>query len=370
MKTKVLYFVDRMRHGGIQQLAVEMAKHMRDDIKMDFLVLNDGQTYPLETTIKDLGCKLYKIDTWIYKPTDYLKYYKKVDEFFKKHNDYKVIHINTSSKNFLLLKLAKKHGIPVRIAHSHNIGFQSKSKAQILMGDIFKPLLKKYATDYFACSKLAGEWLFGKKEVEKGNVKIIHNAVDYDKFKYNEEIRKEIRKEFNIKENEIVVGHVGRFTNQKNHTFLVDIFSEMYKKNKNVKLLMVGIGEKEEEIKEKVKTLNLSDNVIFAGFRDDANEVMQAMDIFLLPSLYEGLPVVGIEAQAAGLPCFMSKDVITEEVKITNNLQFISLNENADRWADIILESNLKRKNTKDDIKKAGFFIEDMVNELADFYIK
>ena len=166
-KTKVLYFVDRMRHGGIQQLAVEIAKHMSNDIQMDFMVLNDGQTYPLEDTIKKLGYNLYKVDTWIYKPTDYIKYYKKIDEFFKEHHDYNVVHINTSSKNFLILKMAKKYKIPIRIAHSHSVGFQSGNIMKELMGDIFKPLLKLYATDYFACSKLAGEWLFGKKKCRK-----------------------------------------------------------------------------------------------------------------------------------------------------------------------------------------------------------
>lgn len=369
-KTKVLYFVDRMRHGGIQQLAVEIAKHMKSDIQMDFMVLNDGQTYPLEDTIKSLGYTLYKVDAWIYKPTDYIKYYKKIDEFFKEHHDYKVIHINTSSKNFLILKIAKKYNIPIRIAHSHNIGFQSKSKAQILMGNIFKPLLKLYATDYFACSKLAGEWLFGKKNVEKGKVKIIHNAVEYERFKFNEKVRKDIRKEFEVKDKEILLGHVGRFTTQKNHNFLIDIFSEMNKINPDVKLIMIGIGEKEEEIKEKVQKLNLEKNVIFAGFRKDVDKIMQGMDIFILPSLYEGLPVVGVEAQASGLPCFMSKDVITEEVKITSGVKFIPLSASAKEWANIILKSNLQRINTKDDLKKEGYFIEDMVDELAKFYSK
>lgn len=367
-KVKVLYFVDRMRHGGIQQLAVEIAKHMSKDVQLDFLVLNDGQTYPLEQTIKDLGYNFYKINTWIYKPTDYLKYYKTVNAFFKEHHDYNAIHINTGSKNFPILQIAKKYKIPVRIAHSHNIGFQSKSKAQILMGNMFKPLLKHYATDYFACSKLAGEWLFGKKNVENGKVKVIHNAVDYDKFKIDNKVRADIRKNLNI-ENKLVIGHVGRFTNQKNHTFLIDIFNEIHKKNSNSVLMLVGIGEKEDEIKEKVKKLGIEQNVLFMGFQNNVNELMWAMDVFLMPSLYEGLPVVGVEAQATGMPCFMSKDVVTDEVKITEGVKFISLNETAEKWAEEILNSDLERKDTRDDLKKAGYFIDDMAGELADFYM-
>ena len=133
---------------------------------------------------------------------------------------------------------------------------------------------------------------------------------------------------------------------------------------------MVGIGEKEEEIKQKVKELNIEDKVIFAGFRTNVNEIMQAMDVFLLPSLYEGLPVVGVEAQAAGLPCFTSKDVVTKEVKITESLEFISLSATPETWATIILNSDLTRKDTKKELKDARYFIEDTANELVDFYLK
>lgn len=369
-KVKVLYFVDRMRHGGIQQLAVEIAKHMTQDIQMDFMVLNDGQTYPLEDTIKELGYNLYKVDAWIYKPTDYIKYYKKIDEFFREHHDYKVVHINTSSKNFLILKIAKKYNIPIRIAHSHNIGFQSKNKAQILMGNMFKPLLKKYATHYFACSEIAGEWLFGKKEVRKNNVKVIHNAVDLQKFKFNEEKRKKIRRELHI-EDKLVIGHVGRFTTQKNHTFLIDIFNEIHKKNRNSVLILVGTGEKEDEIHKKVKNLGLEENVLFIGFKNNVNEYMWAMDLFVFPSLFEGLGLVLIEAQATGMKCFTSKDVVPKEAKVSDLLEYISLSYNAKLWADRILENNITRDDNKyKEIKEKGYDICDTVRELEKFYIK
>ena len=371
-KVKVLLFVDRMRHGGIQQFLVENVKHMdKTKVDIDVLTLDDGETYPLEKAIQDAGATYYKLKgIWINKPTDYFKYAKAIDKFFTIHNDYKVIHMNASSKNFILLKYAKKHHIPVRIAHSHNIDFQTKNPIKKLIGNLLKIPMKKYATDYFACSYLAGEWLFGKKNVGNGKVKVIHNAVDYKNFKYDEKIRKEMHQEFNITENEILFGHVGRFTNQKNHTFLIDIFNEIHKQNKDTKLIMVGIGEKEQEIKDKVKMLNLEDCVIFAGFRKDVNKIMQAMDVFLLPSLYEGLPVVGVEAQAAGLPCFTSKDVVTKEVQITKAMNFISLDKSAKEWANIILNSDLSRKDTKKELKEAGYFIEDSARELVDFYLK
>lgn len=371
-RVKVLLFVDRMRHGGIQQFLVENIKHMnKNKVQIDVLTLDDGQDYPLEDTIKDLGCNYYKLKgVWINKPTDYIKYAKEIDNFFKEHNDYKVVHMNASSKNFLLLKYAKKYNVKIRIVHSHSRDFQTENIIKKVVGNILKVPMRKYATDYFACSYLAGEWLFGKKNMKNGKVKLIHNAVDYEKFKFNKEVRAKIRKEFSIKNNETLIGHVGRFTLPKNHTFLIDIFNEMVKQNKKVKLIMVGIGEKEEEIKQKVKELNIEDKVIFAGFRTDVNDIMQAMDVFLLPSLYEGLPVVGVEAQAAGLPSFTSKDVVTDEVKITKALDFISLDESPKHWATTILNSNLSRKDTKKEIKKAGYFIEDTAKELVNFYLK
>lgn len=371
-KVKVLLFVDRMRHGGIQQFLVENIKHMdKINLIVDVLTLDDGKTYPLEQAVEEAGANYYKLKgIWINKPSDYLKYAKVINDFFKKHNDYKVVHMNASSKNFLLLKYAKKYNIPVRIAHSHNIDFQTKNPVKKIIGNVLKIPMKKYATDYFACSYLAGEWLFGKNNIKNGKVKVIHNAVNYDKFKYDVKVRKEMRKDFKIKDNELLFGNVGRFTNQKNHTFLIDIFMEIHKQNKDTKLIIVGIGEKEEEIKEKVKSLGLDKVVIFAGFRKDVNKIMQAMDVFLLPSLYEGLPVVGVEAQAAGLTSFTSKDVVTSEVKITNAIEFISLEKSAREWANIILSSDLTRKDTKKALKKAGYFIEESAKELVNFYLK
>lgn len=371
-KVKVLLFVDRMRHGGIQQFIIENIKHMdKSNLSIDVLTLDDGQTYPLEETVQAVGANFYKLkNIWIHSPIDYIKYAKAINVFFKEHNDYKVIHMNASSKNFILLKYAKKYEIPIRIAHSHNIDFQSKNILKKYIGNFFKISLKRYATDYFACSKLAGEWLFGKKNVDRNNVKVIHNAVDYHKFQFDECIRKKIRNEFSIPEDVMVIGNVGRFTTQKNHTFLIDIFYEIQLRKKDSILILVGIGELEDRIRDKVKRLGLESKVIFTGFRNDVNEIMQAMDLFLLPSLYEGLPVVGVEAQAIGIPVFTSKDVVTEEAKVSQVLHFISLKETAQEWAHKILQSDLHRCDTAKELKSAGYFIEDSAQELSNFYMK
>lgn len=375
MKTepvKVLYFVDRMLRGGIQSLVIDwVSRFDKNKIHVDFLLLDDGKEYELEQTLKELGCTVYKLKgIWVKTPFDFIKYKYAVKNFFKEHHDYKVVHMHSSSKNYMILKYAKKYGIPIRIAHSHNIDFQTKNPLKKLIGNLFKKPLIKYATDYFACSKIAGEWLFGKDIVESDKFRVIHNAIDYDKFKYDENSRNEIRTEFFIKDNEILFGNVGRFSNQKNHIFLLRVFYEIFKINNNVKLILVGQGENESLIKNEIDNLGLKNNVIIAGFRNDVNKIMQGIDVFLMPSLHEGLPVVGIEAQAAGIPCFMSKDVITSEVKISENVHFISLDKGESFWAKTILSSNLKRIDNKTCLKSAGYFIEDVVDLLEKKYME
>lgn len=371
-KVKVLYFVDRLLRGGIQTFVYENIKHMdRNKVQIDFLLLDDGNKYEMEDDLKELGCNIYKLKgMWINKVTDFFKYGKMLDEFFSKNNDYKVVHLHSSSKNYLVLKYAKKYNIKVRIAHSHNIDFQTKNILKKLMGDFLKIPLKRYATDYFACSEIAGEWLFGKKIVKSDKFKVVHNAVDLERFKFNNAIREKIRKELNVDSDTLLIGHVGRFTQQKNHDFLIDIFNEIHKKNQNTKLSLIGTGIKENDIKEKVKNLNLQDSVIFEGFKSDVAEYMFAMDIFLFPSKFEGLGLVLIEAQATGLPCYTSKDVVPNEAKVSNLLEYISLNDSAKEWAHIVLSNNKCRSNVYKSIKSLGYDIEDTSLFLQEFYLR
>lgn len=370
-KVKVLYFVDRLLRGGIQTFVYENIKHMdRNKVQIDFLLLDDGNKYEMEDDLKELGCNIYKLKgMWINKVTDFFKYGKMLDEFFSKNNDYKVVHLHSSSKNYLVLKYAKKYNIKVRIAHSHNIDFQTKNILKKLMGDFLKIPLKRYATDYFACSEIAGEWLFGKKIVKSDKFKVVHNAVDLEKFKFNNEIREKIRKELNVDSDTLLIGHVGRFTQQKNHDFLIDIFNEIHKINQNTKLLLIGTGIKENEIKEKVKNLNLQNSVIFEGFKTNVAEYMFAMDIFLFPSKFEGLGLVLIEAQATGLPCYTSKDVVPTEAKVSNLLEFISLADSSVEWAKIIFTNTNKRLDCSDSIKAANYDILQTSNFLYKVYL-
>lgn len=370
---KVLYFVDRMLRGGIQSLVIDwVSRFDKQKIHVDFLLLDDGKEYELEQTLKELGCTVYKLKgIWVKTPIDFIKYKYAVKSFFKEHHDYKVVHMHSSSKNYMILKYAKKYGIPIRIAHSHNIDFQTKNPIKKQVGILFKKPLIKYATDYFACSKIAGEWLFGKDIVESDKFRVIHNAIDYDKFKYNSSIRKKIREEFNFKESDIVIGHVGRFVEQKNHSFLIDVFYKCYEQNNNYKLLLVGTGELEEFIKEKVRSLGIENNVIFAGFQSNVNDYMHAMDLFVFPSLFEGLGLVLVEAQANGLTCFATNISVPREVKINENFKFINLDSN--QWSRYILMTNISRVSpdySKKNLKKTHYLLEDIVNELQNIYLR
>lgn len=372
MKTKpvrVLYFVDRMLRGGIQSLVIDwVSRFDKNKIHVDFLLLDDGKEYELEQTLKELGCTVYKLKgIWVKSPIDFIKYKRAVKNFFKEHHDYKVVHMHSSSKNYMILKYAKRYDIPIRIAHSHNIDFQTKNPLKKSIGNIFKKPLIKYATDYFACSKIAGEWLFGKKIVESDEFKVIHNAIDYDKFKYDDNIRNEIRRELGFKNLDIVIGHVGRFVTQKNHEFLLDIFIELCKKSNNYKLLLVGTGELENKIKEKVKKNNLEDKVIFVGFRNDANRLFSAMDIFCFPSLFEGLGLVLVEAQANGLSCFATEKTIPDEVRINQNFRFLPLEK--EKWIEEIIAVDTARCESKKNLVKNDYLIDNIVKKLEMFYL-
>lgn len=366
---KILYFIDRLRVGGIQILVKDILQH-NDCSRMviDILNLDDGIEYPLKTEIEDMGVKVFQLKgIWLRTPWDVFAYRKAVNKFFEQHHDYDVVHVHSGPKNYFILKAAKKWGIPVRVAHSHNTGFQSKNPASIMLGNMLKGSLKKYATHMVGCSEVACEWMFGKGCVESGKAKVILNAINCDLFIYNEEIRKEVRKGLGL-EDKFVLGHVGRFEAQKNHSFLLDIFAEVAKKRDDTRLVLIGIGSLMEHMKRKVETLGVADKVLFLGFRNDRERIMQAMDAFVFPSLYEGLSVVLIEAQASGMPVFVS-DSTTTEVSYSPHIKFLSLNRNASEWAgEIVNQAVVERKNMKNEIAKAGFDINKMIDNLYRVY--
>lgn len=349
--------------GGVEAVIMNYYRNIdRSKVQFDFICDEDSTNIPYDE-IKKLGGRVI-----ICPPYQKIPKYEKFLMNLFKEKQYKIVHSNINALSVFPLYAAKKAGVPIRIAHSHSTTNKKELKKN-LMKQALRPFSKKYATDYFACSELAGRWLFGDKTFEQGKVTIINNAIDLDKFKYDEKVRKEKRKELNINDDTLVVGHIGRFVAQKNHTFLIDIFNELHTKEKNSILLLIGQGPLMGEIKQKVEALGISDSVKFLGQRDDVSELYQVFDVFLLPSLYEGLPVVGVEAQATGNLCILS-DSMTQETKVLDTTRFISLDKGVIEWLSIILDdyNKFKRHNSTDEITENNFNIKKEASKLENKY--
>lgn len=355
----VAHVIGKWLGGGVESVVMNYYRHIdRTKIQFDFICDEDSTNIPYEE-IEKLGGRVILIPPY----QKLFKYHNKLKKILKDGN-YKIVHSHINTLSIFSLFAAKCAGVPVRIAHSHSTT-NKKEKKKNLLKQALRPFSKEFATDYMCCSELAGRWLFGNKEYDKGNVYLLNNAIDLDKFKYDEKIRSEKRKKLNISDDTLVIGHVGRFVEQKNHRFLIDIFNEIHKQNSNSILLLAGQGPLMEEIKSKVESLGLEKFVIFLGQRNDIDELYQAFDVFCLPSLYEGLPVVGVEAQATGLLCIFSDDM-TKETKVLDTTEFLSLKQSAEEWAYTILKKSksFKRKNCTNEISKKGFDIKKEANKL------
>lgn len=360
---KICYVVGKWNGGGVESVVMNYYKNIdKKKYQIDFLCDSDSINIPYDT-IKDLGGEVILIPPY----QKIFKYQKFLFNLFKEKK-YNIVHSHINSLSIFPLRAAKKAGVPIRIAHSHSTTSKAEFKRNLLK-NILKPFSKVYATDYFCCSELAGRWLFGDKTYDDNKVFLLNNAIDVDKFKYDKNIRNQKRKEFGIDDDTLVLGHIGRFVNVKNHTFIIDIFNEIINKNDNSCLILAGQGPLMEEIKQKVTKFNLKNKVIFLGQISDTNKLYQALDVFLLPSLYEGLPVVGVEAQAAGLLCEFS-DTITYETKILDTTRFNSLNLSAKEWADIILQDikDYKRQNVTNNVTKKNFNIKKEAKKLEEKY--
>ena len=360
---RIAQIIGKWLGGGVESVVMNYYRHIdRSKIQFDFICDEDSTNIPYDE-INSLGGKVILIPPY----QKVIKYHNELKKVLK-DGDYKIVHSHINTLSVFSLWAAKSAGVPVRIAHSHSTT-NKKEKKKNLLKKVLRPFSKVFATDYMSCSELAGRWLFGNKEYDNGNVYLLNNAIDLDKFKYDEEKKEKKRKELNIEDNTLVIGHVGRFVKQKNHRFLIDIFNEIYKQNNNSVLLLAGQGPLMEEIEIKVKDLGLEKNVKFLGQRKDINELYQAFDVFCLPSLYEGLPVVGVEAQATGLLCVLSDDM-TKETKILDTTEFLSLSKSAEEWADTIIEKNkkFKRINPKKEISNKGFNIVAEAQKIVNFY--
>lgn len=356
---RVLQIVPNMQAGGLENFIMNIYRKIdRESIQFDFLVHYKERKH-FDDEIEKLGGKIYRMT--LRDDNNIFKYMADLNSFYKEHPEYKIIHCHMSSIGFINFFIAKKNGVKVRIAHSHNSNTEKNIKG-FIKSVLIKPL-KYISTHNFACSNEAGKFLFGKRQFE-----VIPNAIDMELYRFNSETRKQERERLNI-ENKLVVGHIGRFELQKNHKYIIDVFKEVIKVDESAVLLLAGDGSLIEKIKLYVKKINIESNVKFLGVVKDANKLYQAMDCFILPSFFEGLPVVGIEAQVSGLRCLFSS-AITKEVKISQLTKFLGIKKkNIEEWKENILNfEKYDRENIYDAVKDSKYNIKTMVSFIQNFY--
>ncbi|MCM1218378.1 MAG: glycosyltransferase family 1 protein [Lachnospiraceae bacterium] len=357
---RILHVVPNMQAGGLETLIMNLYRNIdRSKVQFDFLVHYQGNFF-YDDEIRNLGGKIYKLS--LRDDNNIPKYFYDLNKFFENHSEYKIVHGHMESTGRFYLRSAYKHGIPVRIAHAHNTSTDNNLKG--ILKSILLQDFKRYATDFFACSDKAGKYMFKRKDF-----KVLKNAIMLEAFTFDADVRRIVREELGI-ENNIVIGHIGRFTIQKNHVFIIDVFNEISKLDDRAVLILCGQGEKEKEIKTKVAEYGLDEKIRFLGTRKDVARIYQAMDCFLFPSLYEGLGIVAIEAQCSGLPVIGS-DVIPKEVAVTDCFHYMPLDANAEKWAIKVLESvHAKRKPQIKKIRDAGYDIRDVTLYLQKYYLE
>ena len=347
-------------------MIMNLFRHIdRTKVVFDFVENND-ETADYDDEIQALGGRIYRCPH--YNGKNHFEYIRWWNHFFEEHKDeYHIIHGHLGSTAAFYLKIAKRYGL-FTIAHSHNTNDYVSIK-NVIFKTISYPT--RYIADwFFSCSQAAGVKRFGQKIVHGNRYMVLNNAIETNDFRYDQSIRDEERGTFLLGDS-LVVGHVGRFVNQKNHHYLIQIFKKIVENNYNSILLLVGFGRLQKDIEDLVYKEGLTNKVIFTGVRSDVNRIMQAMDVFVLPSLYEGLPVTLVEAQTSGLPCIISDRVPPDCSIIPELISTCKLEESPEKWAELIIEkSRVERKDRKKEIEQAGFDVANTAKWLEGFYIE
>ena len=363
---RVLQVLGGTSLGGAESRVMDSYRHLdRSRIQFDFCVHSQEEGF-FDKEIESLGGHIYRVPR--FQVVNWLAYRKAWKDFFREHPGYVAVHGHMTSTASIYLPIAKAAGVPLTIAHARSAGVDPGLKGA--MTRFLRKNLGKKADVCLTCSRLAGEAVFGKKMVEAGRVTTVPNAIDAREFAFSEKKRKQKRTELGIGEQEFVIGHVGRFGHMKNHAFLLDVFAEICRKVPDSRLLLVGEGGLMDSVREKATSLGLSDRVIFTGNQAQVADFYMAMDFFVFPSIFEGLPGSVIEAQAAGLRCLVS-DSVTDEVLITPLAQAHSLSDKASVWAQNVLERrSYEREQMAQAIKEAGFDVSDQVKFLEKLYLQ
>lgn len=357
-RVKVLELLPGLNYGGAQTMIINLCKNIDfNKVQCDFAV-DHADLLDMKELVESLGSNVYTLPSFT--GTNLNEITKAWDSFFAEH-DYDIIHSHIRSYSFIILNIARKHGVKT-IIHSHNTS-NGKGLGNMIRTAMQYPL-RKVADYFFACSKEAGEWLYGKKITKGNNFYVINNAVDTDLFTFDPVIRNKYRNMFGLKDEKVFI-QIGRMSKQKNYLFTLDVFKTFLTADNLSKLFIVGDGELENEIRDRIKQLNLESNVVILQHRDDVCSLLQMADLFLMPSLYEGLSVACVEAQSTGVKCLCSENV-DQNVNITGLCEFLSLDEKL--WVKALSGDIKERRPFKEEIISAGFDAKTNGRWLEDFY--
>ena len=375
---RILHVLGGVGLGGAESRIMDIYRCInKDKVQFDFIIHQTKKGY-YEEEIEKLGGRIYRVPR--FKLYNILTYRKALREFFGANQNstganrrfassnrrFELVHGHMTSTASIYLPIAKKCGVPVTIAHARSAGVDKGIKGAVTC--LLRRSLRKKCDNMFACSMLAAEAVFGKSNAKNGRVTIVPNAIDAKQFIYDEETRNRMRQKLSL-DDKFVIGHVGRFHYAKNHEYLLAVFGEIAKQRENARLLLLGEGERMEEMKEKAAAYGIADKVLFAGNQKEVWDYYQAMDFFVFPSRFEGLPGTVVEAQAAGLRCLIS-DTIAEEVKITELVTAYSIEEEPEKWAEYILSHDkYERKNRYEQITAAGFDVRAQAKWYEQFYL-
>lgn len=364
---RVLQCVNIMNRAGLENMLMNYYRAMdREVIQFDFLT-HRADRGAFDDEIEHLGGRIYHMPR-LY-PQNYPCYFRRMGEFFQDH-PYRIVHSHIDSMSYFPLSAAKRAGVENRIAHSHNSSVELNLKFPIK--ELARFGLRRVANWYFACGEEAGEYLFGKRLWSSNAARVIKNAVDSDKFTYDDEVRRSVREEYGFGRDTLVVGHVGRFEKVKNHRFLIDVFSRVCSMNADSRLLLVGDGPLRKEIEDQVWSAGLEGRVTFAGLRSDVDRLMNGMDVFMLPSQFEGLPVTVVEARCSGLPVLLSGCLPSDVVQL-EGVESMSLKASTDMWARRVIELAAVANRSdaeKKFLSKSGYGIKENCEILQSIYLR
>lgn len=359
---RVLQVLTSLDRGGIETMTMNYYRHMdRSLVQFDFLLHREWEG-GYEEEARSLGARIYRVPRQ--NPLN-LRYWSALDKFFTEH-PYRVVHAQLDCMSALPLMPAKKHGSTIRIAHSHSSRQDWDMKYPIKA--VCKHFIAIEATELFACGVDSGRWMFGSNDFT-----VIQNAIDINKFAFNRGRREKVRAELCIEPSMTVVGHVGRFVPVKNHAFILEVFSKLLRSSQNSILLLIGDGELRPEVEHRASELGIYNSVRFLGEREDVYDLMQAMDVFLMPSIYEGFPLVLVEAQASGLPCLISSKIPSECEIIPKQVKRLEVKSSATKWAETLIDcKNIidNRYESAEIVRRAGFDIDEAARALQSFYLR